>query len=68
MYTIETAIVVPVLLFMILICISISLKYTEMMSAYATACREAIPDDRISNTDAARAGDILYEVFQKYSR
>lgn len=67
MHTIETAIVLPAILFFVLISICISLKYTEMISRRADVLRASSLEHKISNTDIARGGAVLYDLYQKYA-
>ncbi len=67
MHTIETAIVMPVLLLFLLLSVCVCLKYTEQISRHSDTLRESFFEKRISNTDIARGGAVLYETYRKHA-
>lgn len=67
MYTIETAIVMPVILFFILVSLCICLKYTEIISCHADVLRESALQNKINNADIARGGAVLYDFYEKHT-
>ena len=67
MHTLETAIVLPAVLFFTAMMICISLKYTDMVSQHADKNATSVPEELISHTDVVRGGAILSELCENYS-
>lgn len=67
MHTLETAIILPAILFFVAVIICISLKYTDMVSQHADKNAKSVPEELISHTDVVRGGTILSELCKSYS-
>ena len=68
MHTIETAIVMPIIFYLAIGCISMCLRFAELAGAHAQALSDTYQQETLSNTDIARGGDVLYELYTKYAR
>lgn len=66
MYTLETIIVMPVILIFIAAIICVSLKYAEIVSKNADSLKEDSLTENISCTDVVRGGEILNELYKEY--
>ena len=67
MHTLETAIILPAVLFFAVVIICVSLKYTDMVSQHADKNKASVPEELISHTDVVRGGAILSELCENYS-
>ena len=67
MNTIETAIVMPVILFFFAASVCISLKYTELLSEHAERLTASCFEERIGNADITRCSDLLSDLYANYA-
>ena len=67
MNTIETAIVMPVILFFLVASVCISLKYTELLSEYSERLAASCFEECIGNAAVTRCGDLLSDLYENYA-
>lgn len=68
MHTIETAIILPLIMLFTAALIFICLRYTEITSKHAEILSREAGKHTVSNTDIARGGDIIYELYREYKK
>ncbi len=64
-HTLETAIILPVLILFVFMTLFSAFEYARLMSVHAERLYDAAEDRSVSNTDIARCGDIIYEIFKR---
>lgn len=65
MHTIEAAVILPIIFFFAIGFISISLRYTEILSKHTENVSNEMRQHSVSNADIARGGDIIYEIYRE---
>ncbi len=65
LYTLETAIILPVIIIFIITAISVTLKFTEASTKHAEALKASASEETISNIDILRGGMILNDLYKE---
>ena len=58
----------PIIFYLAIGCISMCLRFTELACTHAQALNDTEQQETFSNTDIARGGDVLYELYTEYAR